>query len=73
MAKEKTMPNLIQIQDRYIDRVLACQTGHWKRVRRGARREACRLLARWGFTEEQQHQIVDDAHDMLVLIQRAKA
>ena len=57
---------LTQAQDRYVERVLACQTGHARRVRRGAWRE----LSEWANKHGYDGQIVcRDADDMLKLEQ----
>lgn len=59
---------LVQAQDRYVERVLSCQTGHVRRVRRGAWRE----LAEWAREHGYDAQIVcRDADDMLKLEQGA--
>lgn len=60
---------LVQAQDRYVERVLACQTGHARRVRRGAWRE----LAAWAREHGYDAQIVcRDADDVLKLEQAAE-
>lgn len=60
---------LVQAQDRYVERVLACQTGHVRRVRRGAWRE----LAEWAHAHGYDAKIVcRDADDVLKLEQAAE-
>ena len=63
----RSRPSLIQIQDEYIARVLACTTGHVRRVRIGARRAATAQLLRLGYSEADCKQIIKDAYDVLVL------
>lgn len=59
---------LVQAQDRYVARVMACQTGHVRRVRRGAWRE----LAEWAHAHGYDAKIVcRDADDVLKLEQEA--
>lgn len=60
---------LIQAQDRYVKRVLACHPGHVRRVRRGAWRE----LAKWALKHGYDAQIVcRDADDVLKLERAAE-
>lgn len=60
---------LVQAQDRYICRVLACNTGHARRVRRAAWRE----LAEWARKHGYDPTIVClDADDMVKLEQTAE-
>ena len=60
---------LVQAQDRYVERVLSCQTGHVRRVRRGAWHE----LAEWARRHGYDAQIVcRDADDVLKLEQVAE-
>lgn len=64
--------NLIQAQQRYIDRVNACHTGHHRRVARGARKELDSWLAKHGVADEKQRDaICKDARDMAELERNA--
>jgi hypothetical protein len=70
--------NLVQIQDRFVERVNAAYArwshskrldhqrcgGHYDRSHRGAYREAMRDLLKWGFTPEQARAAIKDASDM---------
>ena len=69
------MKTMIQIQQDYMDTVSAGRDrwmhrrdgGHSGRIQHGARRKAMRRLTAMGFTEPQARQIVQDAHDMMLL------
>jgi hypothetical protein len=61
------MQTMIAIQDDYIARVLACSTGHWRRVKRAARHSAFAKLTKLGFTIEQCSPIISDADDVAKL------
>ena len=69
------MKNMIDIQQEYIDTVNAGMDrwshrrcgGHSSRIRRGAYHKAYKALTRWGHTDEQAKQIIQDAHDMMLL------
>lgn len=55
---------LVQAQDRYISRVMACHSGHARRVRRAAWRE----LSRWASSHGYDPKVVcRDADDVLAL------
>lgn len=78
--------NLIQIQERYIERVTAAFSrwnhrpkppwaqagGHYGRVHRAARRAALRALLAWGFTEEQAKLTIQQADEMAELARNAR-
>lgn len=58
------MLNLIQAQERYIDRVNACHEGHFRRVRASARKQ----LRKWAESRSMAaDQIIKDADDMATL------
>lgn len=59
---------LVQAQDRYVERVLACRTGHARRVRRSAWRELAAWARNHGYDERT---VCLDADDMLKLEQVA--
>jgi hypothetical protein len=73
--------NMIQIQQRYIERINAAfdrwsyrpkpswqkAGGHYGRAHRAARREAVRALFAWGFSEEQANLTIRQADDMAEL------
>ncbi len=62
------MLTLIQVQQRYIDRLRHCHPGHARRVRRAA----ARMLRRWARVRGYNPAVVlRDADDMLTLIARA--
>lgn len=63
-----TTLTLIQVQQRYIDRLLHCHPGHARRVRRAAGRALCRWAAAHGYDPAV---VLRDADDMLTLIARA--
>lgn len=60
---------LVQAQDRYIERVLSCQTGHVRRVRRGAWRELADWARKHGYDEKI---VCKDANDVLKLQQTSE-
>ena len=77
--------NLVQIQDRFVERVNAAYSrwshrkrldhqrcgGHYGRSRSAAYREAMRDLLKWGFTPEQARAAIKDASDMADLERNA--
>jgi hypothetical protein len=63
------MQSMIAIQEELIETVLSCQSGHARRVRRGARAAALHKLQRVGFTKEQARIVIKDAMDMADLEQ----
>lgn len=65
------MPTMIEIQEAYMAKVMACTTGHVRRVKRGAHKAARLTLEQMGYTTEQAMQIIRDAQDMVVLEQTA--
>jgi hypothetical protein len=78
--------NMIQIQQRYIERINAAfdrwshrpkpswqkAGGHYGRAYRAARREALRALSAWGFREEQAKLTIQQADDMAELDRNAR-
>ena len=78
--------NLIQIQDRYIDRLHSAfqrwshrpkplwggAGGHYSRVRGAAVRQARRDLLRWGLTDEQARAAIKQADDIFELEQAVR-
>jgi len=94
MTRDKNTPsgrrlprlNLIQIQDRYIERVNGAFNrwshrskpawtkagGHYSRIRGAAVREALRNLMKWGLTEEQARAAITQADDMAELERTAR-
>jgi Fe2+ transport system protein FeoA len=63
--------NMIAIQDELIAKVVSCQTGHIRRVRKGARATAGRKLMALGFAECEAVVIVQDAMDVANLERNA--
>ena len=69
------MKTLMQIQQEYMETVSAGMDrwshrrdgGHSGRIRGGAFRKAYKSLARFGFTDKQARQIIQDAHDVMML------
>lgn len=61
---EMTDGNMIAIQDELIAKVVSCQTGHIRRVRKAARLAAARKLMALGFAESEAAMIVQDAMDV---------
>lgn len=61
---QTTDGNMIAIQDELIAKIVSCQTGHIRRVRKGARAAAARKLMALGFTVHQAALIVQDAIDI---------
>lgn len=58
---------MIAIQEEYIAVVLAAKPRLAAMVRGKARKNVRRALIEWGFTLDQQNQIIDDADDMIGL------
>jgi flavorubredoxin len=58
------MKTLIEAQQRYIDRVMHCHSGHRSRVRRSAAKELRAYANSHGYNAGN---VVADAHDMVVL------
>jgi hypothetical protein len=56
--------NMIAIQDELVAKVASCQTGHIRRVRKGARVTAARKLMALGFSENEAAAIIQDAMDV---------
>jgi hypothetical protein len=79
--------NLIQLQERYIERVNAAfdrwshrpkptwakAGGHYSRIRRAAKRAALHDLMKWGLTEQQAHDVIRQADEMAELEREARA
>lgn len=63
------MPTMIEIQESYMAKVMACTTGHIHRVKRGAHKAARLTLEQMGYTTAQAMQIIRDAQDMVILEQ----
>lgn len=61
---------VISIQDAYINRVNACQTKHYPRTMRAARKEAEKRFAKLGYSEPESRRLIDDARDMAILERR---
>jgi len=59
--------NLIQAQQRYIDRVNTCHPGHYKRVQRSASRELYQWLMAQGYGEISADLLLKDARDIAKL------
>lgn len=70
-APKHTGLTLIEAQQRLIDRVNQCHSGHRRRVTRGAARELRRFLASVGFPAHQHDAIVRDALDVAKLEETA--
>ena len=64
--------NMIQAQQRYIDRVNGCHTGHRNRVSRAAWKELAKWAEQHGVADyEQRRAICKDAKDMAELERNA--
>lgn len=69
------MKTIIQIQDEYAETVSLGMDrwshrrdgGHVSRIRRGAARKARKALLKFGFTDAQATQMIQDAHDVMKL------
>lgn len=69
------MKNLIEIQQEYMDTVSGGMDrwshrrdgGHSGRIRGGAFKRAHKALTKWGFTDKQARQVIQDAHDQMLL------
>lgn len=69
------MKNFIQVQEEYAETVSLGMDrwshrrdgGHLSRIRRGAARKARKAFLKFGFTDAQATQAIQDAHDVMML------